>query len=333
MKIAIFTEGNNRLGLGHIIRCIALYQAFEDKKADLAMYANCDHESAKIIKRYNHRIIDWVVRKEESRKIISKSDIVVIDSVKAPLQFYQYVSSLVKIPVYIDDTLRLPYPRSILINRTLYAQKFKINKRRDSFYLLGSQFLPLTKAFWYIPRKTIRKKIGHILITFGGSDLRNMTSKILKSLSVSYPDIRKTVVVGRAFNNIKQIEDVQDRYTSILYYPTGEILKNMFLDADIVISAGGQTLYELARIGAPTISITIVNNQENNISGWKQARFIEHAGSWNDKNILTRLNSLISKMDSYNLRLEKSRIGRKLVDGKGSKRIVEFVLKKYSILN
>ena len=54
-------------------------------------------------------------------------------------------------------------------------------------------------------------------------------------------------------------------------------------NVDLAISASGQTLYELACIGVPTIAIGIIDNQKNNIKNWINQGFIEYAGCWNDE--------------------------------------------------
>ena len=44
------------------------------------------------------------------------------------------------------------------------------------------------------------------MVTFGGDDARNMTPKILRFLKNEYPDVRKNVIIGNAFNNIDEIK-------------------------------------------------------------------------------------------------------------------------------
>lgn len=332
MKVSIFTNGDNKIGLGHIIRCLALYQAFELATDEIQIIVSCDRKSSVMVKKLNHRILNWVKYRNKFTQLLKNTDIAVIDSITLDKSFYEQVSRTVKLPVFIDDLNRIEYPRCVLINRTLFAEDLNYPNNGDISYLLGHKYLPLTKAFWFVPQKRIRKRIEHILVTFGGSDLRNVTPKILKMMEKYFPKIRKTVVVGRAFNNIEEIENSQDRNTSILYYPTGEILKNIMLDSDLAISAGGQTLYELARVGVPTISVKIADNQEFNINGWKKVDFIEEAGLWNNPGLEDNIVRLIEKMENPDIRLRKMRIGRRFIDGRGSKRIVDFVVKKYKIV-
>jgi len=47
-------------------------------------------------------------------------------------------------------------------------------------------------------------------------------------------------------------------------------MKRVMAASDMAISAAGQTLYELARIGVPTIATAVVKNQLNNVQGWEK---------------------------------------------------------------
>lgn len=48
---------------------------------------------------------------------------------------------------------------------------------------------------------------------------------------------------------------------------------SLMLKCDIAVTAAGQTTYELARIGLPTIAIGVVENQKFNIDGWLEIGF------------------------------------------------------------
>ena len=69
-------------------------------------------------------------------------------------------------------------------------------------------------------------------------------------------------------------------------------------------------MYELARVGVPTIAVAIIENQLNNINGWNEAGFIEYAGWWDDDALPARLALSMAKLADEKIRLWMSRIGR-----------------------
>ncbi|MCK4793152.1 MAG: methyltransferase domain-containing protein, partial [Desulfobacteraceae bacterium] len=98
------------------------------------------------------------------------------------------------------------------------------------------------------------------------------------------------------------------------------------LESDIAIAAGGQTLYELARIGIPAIVAAIVDNQLGNIEGFQRLGFIDYAGYWDECDLLNRIlggfESLKDRKDRFQMRTK----GRRIIDGKGSLRIRDALL-------
>jgi UDP-2,4-diacetamido-2,4,6-trideoxy-beta-L-altropyranose hydrolase len=327
VNVFIITEGSSYIGFGHVTRCISLSDAFQEKNITPTFIVNGDDVILSFLEDKNQVIFDWVSDKERLFSIINKSDIVVVDSYLADVTFYNQVSKIVNTPVYIDDTIRIDYPQGIVVNGTIYAEELSYPKREDVTYLLGSQYIPLRKEFWNVPNKDIRESIKTIMMTFGGDDVRNMTPKVLDLLKESFPGLIKKVVIGKGFRNNDQIESLQDLKTELIYYPDAEKMKKLMLESDIAISAAGQTLYELARIGVPTIAIGVSENQTINVRAWQKSGVIEHAGWWDNTGIKDKLKESIEKVAHYSIRKENSDKGRLLIDGVGSLRIINYLLR------
>ncbi|MDP8298861.1 MAG: glycosyltransferase, partial [Candidatus Tantalella remota] len=95
------------------------------------------------------------------------------------------------------------------------------------------------------------------------------------------------------------------------------MLELMF-DADICISAGGQTLYELARVGVPTVCVCFADNQRNNIKGLVDGGFLEYVGDVTDDDIVVKVERGINILENMETRKERSLAGRSLVPGNGA---------------
>ena len=95
---------------------------------------------------------------------------------------------------------------------------------------------------------------------------------------------------------------------------------------DLAITAGGQTLYELACVGTPSICIEVVDNQRDDIREFQKKGFLAYAGKWNHPRLNARLLSNMRNFESLSVRKSASLKGRKLVDGKGARRLVSSCL-------
>jgi len=324
LKVIIVTEGGEIGGLGHVQRCLAISQAFEEKGIKSKFIVNGDDSIKKVLKEKNCQICNWLKKRNEFFGLAKKVDIVIIDSYLGDISFYKKLSELARVPVYIDDNKRLDYPRGIVVNGGIHARELKYLKKDSIRYLLGNQYAPLRKLFWEVRGRETRDEIESIMVTTGGHDPQNVMPKIVKFLKVNYPVLRKDIIIGNAFGNIDAIKREIDQNTSLIYFPDTKKMKDIMLRSDIAISSGGQTLYEFARVGVPTIAFLQAENQRLNLEAWDKEGFIEYVGGYNnlDKKISQGLDRLLLRKE----RVKRSGIGMRSVDGQGARRIREALL-------
>ncbi|MBN1384685.1 MAG: UDP-2,4-diacetamido-2,4,6-trideoxy-beta-L-altropyranose hydrolase [Elusimicrobia bacterium] len=311
MKVVILTEGGKNIGFGHITRCISLYQAFEYYGITPKFCVNGCKKTIDFLERKNYKLYNWIEHKNELFADLYKTDIVVIDSYLANKSLYNKISRYLDggILVMIDDYKRMEYPGGIVVNPSVYGDKLKYTQKKGITYLLGKNYIILRKEFWNVPKKKINKRIKNMLITFGG---------------MIHPGLmRKLEQHFRRFN-VYLIEPNKNRFTA------KEMLKLM-LKADICISGGGQTTYELARAGVPTIGICFADNQEFNLQIWQRKKFIDYVGWYKNKSLLKKITSAVDRFMSHEERIKRSVIGRKYVDGKGAKRIVSGLIERFGL--
>lgn len=317
MNIYILTEGGSNIGLGHISRCSSIYQAFKERGYDPKFIVNTDEN----VNNEDYIVSNWI----EDNEFLENTDIVIIDSYLADKTLIDEFASKVPLMVFLDDNKRINYPKGIVVNGTVLASNLNYPLKSSLSYLIGSEYIPLREEFWQSKNISIGEEIETVLVTLGGNDLRNLTPKILKLLSEKFPDLNKKVVVGNSFSNKERIEKEADDKTELIYCPDASGMLNAMLSSDIAISASGQTLYELACTGVPTIAIGVIDNQINNIRNWQEQGFIHYAGCWNNPNLL---DNIVERMKNIN-RGESHFKGMSAVDGQGSRRIVNHILNKY----
>lgn len=327
MKIVILTEGGRKIGFGHISRCLALYEAFQMLKVKAKIIVNGDNSIKKFLKNKNFKILNWL-KHQDIANIINNYDSVVIDSYLAGKKLLNKVSQRGVLAVYIDDNKRLNYPGGIVLNGNAYAGELNYPKRNGITYLLGNKYTPLRKIFHGVAKKEIPASIKTIMITLGGSDIGDLTPKILRLLAQNYPGYEKNVIIGMGFKNITQIKKEAGKRTKLFYSPAPEKIKKIMQQSDVAISSGGQTLYELARIGIPAIAISVADNQMNNVKALKNYGVIVYAGRSSDKNILKGVSKGMDLVKSRKIRLRMSNEGIRLLDGNGALRVALAIKEK-----
>lgn len=319
LKVAIVTEGFNGTGYGHLTRCTALYQAFIENQINPIFIANCDEEGLNYCRAAQTVQFDWYTDNLGLIKLLEGCDIAVVDSYIAKYDLYEKISNIVKYPVYIDDYLRIDYPRGIVVNGTINAESFDYKNTSLNDYLLGISYMPIRKAFWDINlERTYNGKEKNILITFGGQDLKNLTNLILPVLLKCFPEFVYHVVLPS--NNSFVLEDDYNKNKCYFYKTlSSEKMKELMLNCQVAVSAAGQTSYELSRIGIPSVLVGVAENQRLNVEGFFQIGFIKRKIWYNDLNVT----SLI--VDSIDEILNNAYSKNCVNDGQGARRIVKYL--------
>ncbi|NQU94927.1 MAG: UDP-2,4-diacetamido-2,4,6-trideoxy-beta-L-altropyranose hydrolase [Candidatus Omnitrophica bacterium] len=328
-KVFIITEGGKNVGFGHLARCVSLSQAFEERSISPVFIINGDKSVCNILGKRKYFIFDWLKEKKRLLETVRGSAICIVDSYMCDERFYKEISNNVDLAVYVDDNNRLKYDKGVVLNGSVYATTLNYAKDREISYLLGTNYTLIRREFWNMPNIKIKKAVNRVLVTFGGDDKRQMTPLILNLLKNEYPQFRKLVVIGGGFRSIEKIDSLKDSKTKFIHNPSSEKMKRIMIRSDIAISAAGQTLYELARVGIPTIGVCVAKNQLKNAKGWEKAGFLEYAGRFNDGNLKKRVKRSIERFKSVKVRKQRSKIAKLLIGGSGSQTAVKAILSQW----
>lgn len=318
MKALILTEGGQGIGFGHVARCTALKKALENYSIKTAMAVRGNSSIRKQFPSETNQFFDWLSDKNRINKLLKETDIVIIDSYLAPRDFYQRISKIVPICVYIDDFLRLSYPSGIVTNSTFDAKKIKYPKGKSTRYLLGSKYALLRQEFWSNPKRKVRKSIRNVLVTFGGTNRPILIQELLSRLQKKYSKLNFHVIASQRSQNGSN---------KVTYHQNikAKDMKKLIYECDIAISAGGQTLNELTACGTPVIGVCLAENQRLNIQGCQRHGFLEYAGDSSDSAVFQSIESLFSQF-TFKRRRKIAEIGQELIDGLGALRLANEII-------
>ena len=324
-KIYFLTEGSVSMGHGHLTRCVALSQAFSEKGVLSRFIVHGDDSVDQVLKGLDYHKIDWLSGQPRIHEFLGNKT-VVIDTFSISKKLLDEVVSQNEV-VVIDDFLRRGHRNSVVIDWTINSEhKFYLKKEASSRYLVGAQYTALRYPFWMHEKYSVKRGIETILITFGSGDIRDLIPRMVDLLNKKMPHIKKVVILGGNSKSKAIIEGMNQDNTSLIVDASAEIMRGHMYSADLAIASGGQTLYELAAVGVPTVSVMLIDNQADDILGWQEAGFTEHAGMWTDNNLEDKVLACINRLSSRGARMTRSRVGRSLIDGQGARRIVDKIL-------
>jgi len=230
--------------------------------------------------------------------------------------------------LFIDDYGHAEhYYADFVLNQNISADEQWYNNREAyTQLLLDTRYALLRREFWQWQgwQRTVPPVAKKVLVTLGGADPDNITLKVIQSLQiVEVEELEAVVVVGGSnphYENLKMA--VLDSGYPIQLQRNVTNMPELMAWADVAISAGGSTCWELAFMGLPSILLILADNQRAiaeklatlNLAvnlGWHQDATIEQIG--------LALQELIGDRPK---RETMSKKGRELVDGNGARRVV-----------
>ena len=231
--------------------------------------------------------------------------------------------------LFIDDTGHADhYSADLVLNQNAHAHE-DLYKNRESYtrLLLDTEYTLLRREFlsWAAWKREIPTQVKRLLITLGGGDPENVTTKIVESIQLmDTQELELTVIVGGSNPHQKAVKEALDRLSC-----DTQILKNtkemprLMAWEDIAITGGGSTCWESAFMGLPSAVFVLADNQSDIATGLHAAGVVLNLGPHKDvdlKGIATELKAL---MENQKWRKEMSLMGKRLVDGQGSMRVLK----------
>lgn len=330
----IRTDGNEKIGTGHVMRCLEIAKAYEELKGPVTFLV-ADVDSKKFIesKGFSCYVMNskWNDLNSEIEMLKMCKDECGVERLLIDSYFIskKYVKAWKELGVrvaYLDDLCCADYEFDALFNGAIWATEKEYEKwyETDKTKLyLGCEYLALRPEFAKTPKKNVKEKADNILVLSGGADPYHFLLGFVENLP---GDIEKQcqyyLVCGIFNDDYEKILNICKDRDNIHVLQNASNLYEYMCNADVAVSACGMTLYELCACKTPTIMYLLADNQRGNLEGFIRENIFESIGDIREKIdfdlLFNKLSYLISDSEKRNEMVGKV---RKMVDGKGAYRI------------
>ena len=333
-KVIFRADGGANIGLGHIMRCLNLADGLKEKGMQcIFITKDIDPEAGKRIVDSGHLIerlpaeIDLEEDLNLTIKLIKKHqpDLVVTDSYDINEIYLRRIKDL-NIPLMsIDDLANMHFFSDIVLNQNIEVKVSDYSRERYTKLLLGPKYVLLRKEFRnkHFLKKEIKKFVENILVTLGGTDPDNQTLKVVKALKGMKDNIKITVVMGPGYQYEEVLRKETEADNRFIFTRDPQDIFGLMKKADIAISGGGSTCYELAYLGVPNIILVLADNQKKIAEGLDNYGTSINLGWFKEVTEDKIKEAVVDLIGNKEKREEMSKKGRKIVDGKGVERVVE----------
>lgn len=225
-----------------------------------------------------------------------------------------------------DDFLSPPEAADLLINAAIGLEGDSIN---DIPALLGPAYACLDARYREPSTRPI-EKVEHVVISFGMIDPDNATGLTLGGFAALSRDgiaPHLSVVIGSGAPHRAATEAAVEKMrgqASLLV--DVQDMAALLRSADLVIGAGGVSLFERLALGLPSITFEIADNQRRFIEGAVKMGATVFGGVMGETNAKTVASMVHGLMKDRRARAGLRARGWALVDGRGADRVARHLV-------
>jgi UDP-2,4-diacetamido-2,4,6-trideoxy-beta-L-altropyranose hydrolase len=229
--------------------------------------------------------------------------------------------------LFLDDDGRFDaYPADLVLNQNISAKPAMYSKKESwTRLLLGSEYVLLRPEFVSEPQTHDHPLVGNkVLVTMGGSDPENVTTKVLQALLLVKSKMEVKVVVGSGCLQRNDLRNLAARLpVRVQLEENPGNMAELMRWADLAISGAGSTCWELAYMGLPSIVIIQSPDQRSIAQGLAERGIAVSLGEHANLSTTSISNALDRLLADHELRAAMSERGRTLIDGQGAMRVVQ----------
>ena len=332
-KILIRADGSHAIGLGHVYRMKALALALEEAEAHVAFLTHSDKEANHILlavglpcHAFQPSSYDATLKQTLEAQ---QPDLILQDILETSDESMTALRELsrTKIINFDDVGAGLTMAEAVINGLVFHWGRYKSDECTARLFE-GPKYMILQKEIGpYVQlHKETAGSVKNVLLSFGGTDTHHLSEKVLEAMNCVKSPLGLKVHLGpgtRSTPSLEELVKASPHRVEIIRSPDN--LFEEFYNADLVICGGGITLYELAALGVPSLSIATEDHEVYNTDYWSNIGTTTSLGSretldW-DK-ISEIVHGLLFDKDR---RLQMSRIGKQTIDHLGLTRVLKVI--------
>lgn len=340
MKVLFRVDGSANVGLGHLMRCLALAQALNKRKAEVHFVVS---PSTVPLCRERH---DWV------------GQIHSLEPDLQPLEELQHIKHLVKklgvtllvldgyqfdenyrkafrqlsawIACFDDANLPGNLHCDLVINGASKEVKNVYAKTASNAVLcVGPEYRVLRQEFSELSRIPFEHRRSLTLV-MGGSDPANLTLPLLRELEKVAFNGPIRVITGAAYPWFKELSNMlQQSPLSVQHLHDCQTMGDAFSHSRLTVSAAGSSQFELACAGSPSLLVMVADNQREASYQGAQQGWCEVIDMRANHELTRLFNTIQTLWEDPNTLEKMSLLAYQHGDGEGAERVVDAFYKMW----
>jgi UDP-2,4-diacetamido-2,4,6-trideoxy-beta-L-altropyranose hydrolase len=315
----IHADASPAIGTGHVMRCLALAQAWEELGGTAEWVMEVTSEDLR--KRLGLRSTDETA--------CATGAACVLDGYHFGPDCQRAARDRFRPVLVIDDLADQPfYHADLLLNQNLHAHDLRYRAEAGARLLAGPRYALLRREFrrWQGWERQIEPVVRRILVTMGGGDRDNVTLRVLEAIEAcDRKDAEVVILAGAANPHVAALREWTQRRPGYRLEVAVEDVAPLMAWADCAVTAAGSTCWESCFLGLPCAVVTLAENQAP-VAQSLAASGVAVSLGWHAEISPAKLAAAITDcLLPVECRRAMSQAGRELVDGNGALRVAEAI--------
>jgi UDP-2,4-diacetamido-2,4,6-trideoxy-beta-L-altropyranose hydrolase len=335
--LLIRADANVAMGTGHVMRCLALAQAWQDAGGK-AVFALTD-----CLPSVRDRLLSEGMEvvpvetppgsRDDARSVAESANQcaaawIVVDGYHFDADYQRELKAAGLQVLFVDDNGHAGhYAADLVLNQNAHADEISYSNRESyTRLLLGLRYVLLRREFqlWREWKRVIPPRGRKVLVSMGGSDPGNVTAALIPALKSIQADGLEVVVVAGGSNphleSLEQAIQLSDGGIRLLRDVVN--MPELMAWADVMLAAAGTICWEICAMALPALLVVTASNQRQVAQRLAALGAAQTLDSETDS-IETASVPIVERLiESQGFRQSLSSRARELVDMGGAARVV-----------
>jgi UDP-2,4-diacetamido-2,4,6-trideoxy-beta-L-altropyranose hydrolase len=329
-RIIFRADGNSQIGLGHVIRSLALADMLREEYTCVFAIREPSESLVKEVSQVCDELIHLPFPENDLQEatyffqnFIGPRDIVVLDGYKFATDYQRVIKSNNNPLICIDDIYAYHFVADVVINHAggITASHYSVEPYTQ--LCLGPKYVLLRRPFLmnsHYERNI--KQLDKVLICMGGADPNNYTYHALKSCLEVDKFSKIEVVIGSAYPFKETLQSLIEKTSSawkvnILTNISGGDLACLMSNCGIALCAASTIAFEYCSLNGLLVLYLTADNQKNIYHYFLNAGLAIDSDSF-----IKEMNNINSLKDYFNTSVHNQRA---VFDGKSAERLKKVI--------
>lgn len=306
-NIIIRADGGTSIGMGHVVRCLALAEMLKNDFVITFAIQNPADAVLKVIHQTTELLLhlpktdNYETDAVNFAQFLTGDEIVILDGYHFKTDYQKVIKEKGCKLVVIDDLHDWHQLADVIINHADGASEKDYSAETYTRFCLGLDYILLRKEFLNTSfREEKIKTVSRFFISMGAADEQNNTSKFAEAL-LQIDEAKEIHLMLSAINpHIKKIEEtlLKDSRVKGHFNLSAQEIVDLLKKTDVVVCPASSISLESCAVGVGLISGYTAENQLGNLNGLAKHKTLINFG---DINLLSMMDvkNKIEKLISY----------------------------------